>query len=858
MTKTNNTSSGSFGGFWRWLKALALTLVVALLSLTASAQNVLVTATAGTTSGSYATVSAAFAAVNAGTHQGAITMKIVNNTAEPGSPTALLKSGTPSNYTSVLITPFGGNYTIGGTITANRAIIELSGADNVTIDGDDPTVAGTRNLTIGFSTTAATIATCIRVSSNSTLGTDGANNNTIKNCIITGNRVSTGTTATYGISMCNYSTTSSTVGGYSSLNNRFENNLITRCYHGVWAVGASSTYPNTGLQIINNVFGDNTAAGNIGNRSIIMSNTATTEAQAAIISGNEVVGMGDPGTTGYSTSIAGFEIGTVNFGAKIFNNYIHDVKQPSTAGYGSYGVLFSGSASCDSLRFYNNIITRITASNFTATALSSFTNYGVKMTAGPTFGDFSNNTIVLSTANPTGTTTNPVSYALSCDVNGVRIVNFRNNIIMNTIASTSAIGMYVNNNAIYNASNYAGGQIWDKNCYWVPSGILGYSAASTPQTTFSAWKTAIGKDGTSFNVNPSFVSASDLHINGSVASLLESGGMATSFNTDFDGQARPGPAGSVNGGASKFDIGADEFDGIPITPVSITSASATANSCTAIAHTVTATVVQGTNAISSVVLSYTLNGTAQTPITMTNTSGNTWEATIPAATPTNATIAWTVTATDAVAAPTSSGSYQDDALYGVGSTATANPASVCLGATTTLSTSFYNAAAAPTTYTIQAVTNPTTDEDLGNVTITDAATSTVLLNNTSTYNSLVGTLGTATGTAGSYASYLTFATVPMTAGSTYNFSLSSLQSATAYANAMAIYIDLNRDGDYADAGEAVFNEVATALGARTYWFFHSTSYCKQWFNPYACDDKRRFNHFSNYDSSIWRKRRIHG
>ena len=76
MTKTNNTSSGSFGGFWRWLKALALTLVVALLSLTASAQNVLVTATAGTTSGSYATVSAAFAAVNAGTHQGANTIRL--------------------------------------------------------------------------------------------------------------------------------------------------------------------------------------------------------------------------------------------------------------------------------------------------------------------------------------------------------------------------------------------------------------------------------------------------------------------------------------------------------------------------------------------------------------------------------------------------------------------------------------------------------------------------------------------------------------------------------------------------------------------------------------------------------------
>ncbi|MFM8917584.1 MAG: GEVED domain-containing protein, partial [Bacteroidota bacterium] len=676
-------------------------------------------------------------------------------------------------------------------------------------------MAGTRNLTISFPGTSATIAACIRVSSNSTLGTDGANNNTIKNCIITGNRVSTGTTATYGINMSNYSSTSLSTGGYSSINNRFENNLITRCYHGIWAVGVSATYPNTGLQIIGNVFGDNTSAGNIGNRAIIMSYSATTEAQAAIIRNNEVVGMGDPGTTGYSASIAGIEIGTVNFGAKIYNNYIHDVKQPSTSGYGAYGVLFSGSTSCDSMRFYNNIITRITACNYTTSALSSFTNYGVKMTAGSTFGDFSNNTIVLSTANPTGTTANPISYALSCDVNGVRIVNFRNNIIVNSVASTNAIGMYINNNAILNASNYLGGQIWDRNCYWVPSGAVGYSAASTPQTTFTAWKAAIGKDASSFNLNPNFVSASDLHINGSVASLLESGGMATAFNTDYDGQARPGPAGSTNGGATSFDIGADEFDGIPIIPVSITGATATPNSCTAISHTVTATVVQGSNPISSVVLSYTLNGAAQTPLTMSNTTGNTWEATIPAATPTNANIVWTVTASDGVVSPTSTGSYQDDALYGIGAIAVANPTSACTGSNTSLSLSFYNPTAAPTNYTIQAVTNPTTDEDLGNVTITDAASSTVLLNNTSTFNSLSGTLGTATGTAGSYASYLSLATVPMTAGSTYNYSLSALQGASAYANGMAIYIDLNRDGDYADAGEGVFIEAATGTGART-------------------------------------------
>ncbi|MFM8916259.1 MAG: hypothetical protein ACKOGP_00765, partial [Bacteroidota bacterium] len=273
-----DSTAKSTNAFRRWLMVVVAVFTTSLGVLTENVfAQVSVTATAGTAGPTtYTTVSAAFAAINAGTHQGAITMRIVANTTEPAAPTALTGSISPANYTSVLITPFGGSYTISGaaTPTTSRAIIELNGADNVTIDGDDPSILGTRNLTIAFPSTSATIAACIRVSSASTLGANGANNNTIKNCIITGNRSSLNTTVTYGINMSNYSSSSLSTGGASSINNRFENNLITRCYHGIWAVGASSTYPNTGLRILNNVLGDNTAAGNIGFRAILMSNSA--------------------------------------------------------------------------------------------------------------------------------------------------------------------------------------------------------------------------------------------------------------------------------------------------------------------------------------------------------------------------------------------------------------------------------------------------------------------------------------------------------------------------------------------------------------------------------------------------------
>lgn len=67
------------------------------------AQNVTVNPGAG----SYATIKGAFDAINAGTHQGTITIAIVNNTTET-APAVLNASGGTSNYTSITISPSGG------------------------------------------------------------------------------------------------------------------------------------------------------------------------------------------------------------------------------------------------------------------------------------------------------------------------------------------------------------------------------------------------------------------------------------------------------------------------------------------------------------------------------------------------------------------------------------------------------------------------------------------------------------------------------------------------------------------------------------------------------------------------------
>ena len=110
------------------------------------------------------------------------------------------------------------------------------------------------NLTIQSVTATTTGIACVRLSSNSTTGTDGADNNTVKNCIIIGSRSSaTSTTVNYGIVLSN--STSITTGAYSSINTKVENNVITRCWHGIYANGESATYPNTGIQIFKNIIG---------------------------------------------------------------------------------------------------------------------------------------------------------------------------------------------------------------------------------------------------------------------------------------------------------------------------------------------------------------------------------------------------------------------------------------------------------------------------------------------------------------------------------------------------------------------------------------------------------------------------
>lgn len=173
---------------------ILLLCLVALTTISVKAQNqVTVTSTGGTSPVNYSTLSAAFGAINAGTHTGAIGVSINQSTTEPaGKSDTLYSSGSGSaNYSSVTISPSAAGVVVSGSPVTGRGVIELFGADNVTIDGhwSGSSNASSRDLTITATTSViTTFCSAIRLAtSTANPNLASCDNNTIKNCIVNGN-----------------------------------------------------------------------------------------------------------------------------------------------------------------------------------------------------------------------------------------------------------------------------------------------------------------------------------------------------------------------------------------------------------------------------------------------------------------------------------------------------------------------------------------------------------------------------------------------------------------------------------------------------------------------------------------------
>ena len=189
----------------------------------------------------YTTLKAAFAAINTGTHKGALDIKIQGSTTET-TVAILYQSGYNgvSSYTSINIYPTTSGLSITGSLAT--PLIDLNGADNVTIDGRVNATGSTISLVISNASVSATAGTStIRFINDATT-------NTVKYCTLKGSE----TVATSGVIL--FSTTTGTTG---NINNTIDNNNITnaadanRPLNVIYSAG-TATYVNSGLTISNN------------------------------------------------------------------------------------------------------------------------------------------------------------------------------------------------------------------------------------------------------------------------------------------------------------------------------------------------------------------------------------------------------------------------------------------------------------------------------------------------------------------------------------------------------------------------------------------------------------------------------
>ncbi|ALR31301.1 hypothetical protein ATE47_12555 [Chryseobacterium sp. IHB B 17019] len=503
------------------MRKLLFCLVASVAAANLTAQ-VSLTATSGTAVGTFTTLKGAFDAINAGTHQGAITINITANTTETA--TAVLNaSGGTSNYTSVLVKPATG---VNASITSADpvATIKINGADNVTIDGSNNGTSS-RNLTIS-STYVATVGTTPVVLWVSSTATSGAENVSLKNINFAGSSPS-GTVGAVIVS-------GTTLGAAEVPNNNFSaiNNTFVRAQNALFVVG-NATNTDTGNIIRNNVIGSTVAADKMLFRGIAVQNAKNFE-----VSGNTVTGVVFSAT---STNIAqGILIGAAATNGMIFKNKISDIKHPNTDGYGAVGIYLNCSSAAANILVYNNVINDVAGYGYAAGGGANDNGNGIFVNNGAGYKIYYN-TVVMDTNQTVAGRPSAFNVASSVTVAGA--IDLRNNLFINK--QTQAGEKY----AIYSAAANTVFSNINYNNYYSTGANLGYIGSN--RATLADVQTGFGGNVNSINVLPVFVSASDLHLATSGNTALDNKGTPVAEVTvDADGAAR---------NATTPDLGGYEF-----------------------------------------------------------------------------------------------------------------------------------------------------------------------------------------------------------------------------------------------------------------------------------------------------------
>jgi hypothetical protein len=349
----------------------------------------------------YSTVKGAFDAINAGTHQGLITIWVLGDTFETAS-AVLNASGTgASSFGALLMLPSGAR-TISGTLVA--PLIDLNGADCVTIDG---VRTGGNSLTISNTSTSNSAGTStIRF-------INGAQNDTVTNCTLRGSALNT---VAFPCGTVLFSTTTSGVG----------NSFNTISHNDIGPAG--SNLPVKALEAIGTTTNANTVN------------------QANVIDSNNIF---DFFITGINAITAGIDIQAGNTNWTISNNRLYQTApRIFTGSTGVYrGIWINGTtgATGDFHTITGNIIGFGNANGTGTTTVSGNENQfrGIFVTAGSTgtASVIQNNTIsgIDQTTSFAGGFSGAAGFVAIDQFNTSTLCNFSNNTIGSLDGSSTIV-----------------------------------------------------------------------------------------------------------------------------------------------------------------------------------------------------------------------------------------------------------------------------------------------------------------------------------------------------------------------------------------------------------------------------------
>ncbi len=510
--------------------------------------------------GTYPTITGTgglFEAINNGALTANTVAEIIDAAITETGAVALNPIGYGCSVAILTIRPAAGVTTVlSGSTAASSALIKISGADNVIIDGSN-NGTNTRDLTIQNNSTSANTS-AIWISS---LGTGlGAENITIKNTNI---MAGSNTVATiHGIYVGGTTITTSATGDDND-NLTIQNNSINKAYYGIYAA-AGATGVNDNLTIKGNSIGSDNAADYIRFRGLRVLNASN-----ALIDGNTIFNIV---TT--ATQARAMEFGSGFISSVISNNIIKDISFTDAAGFSAgKGITLSSGTATANVTVQNNMISGLKG---TGSSTASNNAWGIMLEGGGGYNLYYNSINIVDNRLATSSVDVHGGIYIASTVTGL---NVKNNIISITgnpgNAGGRMYGIYSLAASPFTSSNY--------NDLYIdgPQHSTGY-ISSTNRNSLSDWQTASSQDANSVSIEPIFTSATDLHlVPGSNATLDNLGSPVVGISTDIDGDAR---------NATTPDIGADEFTAPSCTGADGGTASApTTSYCVSGAPTITAT-----------------------------------------------------------------------------------------------------------------------------------------------------------------------------------------------------------------------------------------------------------------------------